>query len=237
MSFECVVVIPARISSKRIPNKPLTSIKGKSLIQRVWENAAGIKNADKIIISTDSQRIADTVENFGGKCVLSPADLKSGSDRVFWTVNRYYKHSSIVVNLQGDEPFISTGLIDKLIEETKKNNYVCSAYYPVGRKEADDSSVVKVVTDIENRALYFSRSLIPWNSNRYKKHLGIYVWPKDILNRFFDWEATELEKTEKLEQLRILENGRGIKMIESGEDSLGIDTYDNVEEAEEILSK
>ncbi len=238
MNCKTVTVIPARLGSTRLNEKPLIDLKGKTLIQRVWENALNLKNSDELVIATDSEKIKKTVENFGGVCYLTPPDLKSGSDRVAYTVSHYMDDMDIVVNLQGDEPFIDTGVVDKLIELAKQEKAgLYSAYYPVNRETAGDKSVVKVVLNSKNKALYFSRSMIPWNAQTYNKHIGVYVWKKDSLMKFSSSASSELEKIERLEQLRFLEKGGTIMMLPSAGDSLGIDTRDDVKRAKKIIGE
>jgi 3-deoxy-manno-octulosonate cytidylyltransferase (CMP-KDO synthetase) len=232
MTKKAIVVIPARISSTRLYEKPLADLYGKTLIQRVYENAAAIKNADDIVIATDSEKILDEVERFGGTAVMTPDDLKSGSDRVYYTAVNHFPDAEIIVNLQGDEPFINTGMIDSLIEKAGESpEGLFSAYFSVSKEIASDESVVKVVVDKCGRALYFSRSLIPAGSEVFKKHIGIYVWKRYALEEFYNTDTGVLESFERLEQLRVLESGKNIMMTESPTDSLGIDTLEDVEEA------
>ncbi|MBN2406435.1 MAG: 3-deoxy-manno-octulosonate cytidylyltransferase [Elusimicrobia bacterium] len=232
--MQSVIIIPSRLSSTRLSEKPLADIEGKPLIQRVYENALSSKKAVTVAVATDSRKIAETVESFGGACHMTPADIASGSDRVYSVSKDFYPGCGIVVNLQGDEPFIDAGLVDSLIDLAERDDSdVFSAYYPIDADEAADSSVVKVAVTGDGRALYFSRSLIPCGGVMVKKHIGIYVWKKAALERFHDHGVTELEKTERLEQLRILEYGDSIRMLESPADSLGIDTPADLEKARE----
>ncbi|MFC2062173.1 3-deoxy-manno-octulosonate cytidylyltransferase [Elusimicrobiota bacterium] len=235
--MKCVVVIPARLSSTRISEKPLADLAEKPLIQRVFENASQMKNSDEIVIAADSQKVFDVVEGFGGKCILTPPELASGSDRVHYIVEKYYAEADIVVNLQGDEPFIDTDIVDLLIDTIAKEDCgVMSAYFPVNPDIAEDSSVVKVVMDKAGMALYFSRSKIPNGAQIYNKHIGVYVWKRENLKRFHAEGPSELEKTERLEQLRVLEYGEKIKLLESSADSLGIDTMEDLEKARRIIN-
>lgn len=238
MNVECVAVIPARISSTRLKDKPLIDICGKSLIQRVYENAVQLKSVDEIVVATDSEKVAEIVRKFNARCELTPPELASGSDRVYYTVNNFFPDARIIVNIQGDEPFISTELIDRLVNQAEKDDAgLYSAYFPVSQEAARDTSVVKVATSKSGEALYFSRSLIPHGAAIYKKHLGIYVWKKELLEKFYNWGTTELERAENLEQLRILDYGYKIKMVESLRDSLGIDTPSDLEAARKKINE
>ncbi|MGM0441605.1 MAG: 3-deoxy-manno-octulosonate cytidylyltransferase [Elusimicrobiota bacterium] len=238
MSLKTVTVIPARLGSTRLKEKPLVDIAGKSLIQRVWENARNLKIPADPVVATDSEKVKKEVESFGGECYLTPDDLESGSDRVAYTVSHFLDDADIVVNLQGDEPFIDTGAVDGLIDLAKEEDAgLYTAYFPVDRETALKESVVKVVLNNNGEALYFSRSPIPWNVKTYFRHIGIYVWKKDALFNFTSMKKTELEKKESLEQLRYLENGGTIKLLQSAQDSMGIDTPEDVEMAKKYILK
>ena len=176
MSAGCVAIIPARLASARIKNKPVADLCGKPLIQWVYESAAKLKNADEVVVATDSRLIAQAVENFGGRYILTPSDLNSGSDRVYYTSSRYFPEAEVIANIQGDEPFIDPDFVDHLIAAAKTGtDGLYSAYFPVDKETAADRSVVKVVLDENSHALFFSRSLIPSGSEIYNKHLGIYI--------------------------------------------------------------
>lgn len=237
MNAECVAVIPARISSTRIKEKPIADLGGKPLIQWVYENALKIRGLDNVVIATDSEKIADRIREFNGEFRITPEELNSGSDRVYYTVEKYLPSASIIVNIQGDEPFLDTELVGKLIDAAKNSDIsLISAYYNVPRNTAQDKSVVKVVTDRNDMALYFSRSMIPESAEIYKKHLGVYVWKKGFLKEFYNTRPTPLEQSERLEQLRVLEMGGSIKMMKSDSDSIGIDTYEDLENARGRIS-
>jgi len=234
--MKCVVIIPARLGSARLQKKPLVEIKGKTLIRRVYENALKIKGASEVAVATDAESILSEINNIGGKCFLTPQRLASGSDRVYYTVREHYREADIIVNLQGDEPFIDTELIDIIVEEAQQGQYgLYSAYCKIYRDEAADENTVKVVLNKNDEAMFFSRSLIPAGASVFNKHIGLYVWKRDLLEKFNSWEQTKLEKAERLEQLRVLEHGEKIKMTESRKDSLGIDTPEDVEKAEQRI--
>lgn len=225
--MKCVAIIPARLSSSRIKEKPLVDVGGKPLIRRVWENAIKLKNVSEVVVAADSEKVMEVMKDAG--CFLTPVKLSSGSDRVYWTANKYYTDADIIVNLQGDEPFIDTEMVDELINLTASCDAgLCSAYFPVSAVTAMRSDVVKVVVNKNDEALYFSRSPIPFKANIYNKHIGVYVWKREMLEKFHRWGTSPLEKIEGLEQLRILENGHKIKMLKSPLDSLGIDTYEDI---------
>lgn len=234
------VIIPARFNSSRLPGKPLVKIGGVSMIARVANNC--LKSiADRVIVATDDTRIMDICEKIDNlEVTLSEREYFSGTDRIADVAK--YLRDDIVINVQGDEPFLSYKLIDNLINSLEDNNvYMNSAYVDMNEEEADDPGNVKVVIDKQDYALYFSRAKIPYPRDedvlKYKKHLGIYGFKRGFLLQYADMEKTSLEEAEKLEQLRALENGYKIKMIKSEKDSLSIDTYEDVTKAEKILEK
>ena len=235
--MKTVCIIPARIGSLRLPRKPLADICGDTLIARVYRNALKLTGADEIIVATDSEEVAGAAGKAGARAVLTPGGLLSGSDRALYAARKYFPKAELVLNLQGDEPFIDVSVADRLIEEAKQgaDADVFSAFFPVSREEASNESVVKVVTDLSGFALYFSRSPVPYGAERHLKHLGLYLWRRDALERFGSLEPAPLEKSEGLEQLRALENGMRIKMIESPSDSFGIDTVEDIERARSVL--
>jgi len=234
-------VIPARYGSSRFPGKPLVKIKGKPMIQHVYERARLSKKLDEVVVATDHRIIYDTVKSFGGKVIMTKTDHESGSDRIAEVSERI--DGDIFVNIQGDEPLINPQLIDQIIEEAKKNlNYVVTAKTKI-REKADitNPNVVKVVTDLQNNALYFSRLPIPYNRSNenieYYKHLGIYCYSKSILQHFVKMPKSRYEKCEVLEQLRLLENGFKIKVINTNYDSVGVDTPEDVMKIEKLLEE
>lgn len=220
-------VIPARYASTRFPGKPLADIFGKPMIQWVYENSKKSKLLNEIIIATDDKRIFDTVRNFGGKVVHTSKRHKSGTDRICEAVEKI--KCDTVVNIQGDEPFINAENIDKAIEpmlNDSKINVSTIAVKIDNHADIRNPNKVKVVFDKNNFALYFSRSVIPYprNESQYYKHIGLYVYRKKFLLEFAKMKRTKLEICEELEQLRILENGYKIKVIEVKEDSISVDT-------------
>ncbi|MFC2091967.1 3-deoxy-manno-octulosonate cytidylyltransferase [Elusimicrobiota bacterium] len=230
--MKSIAVIPARISSTRLKEKPLIKLGGKPLIQLVWERACLLNSIEEVVVATDSKKIQRIVEDFGGKCILSPDDLKSGSDRVYYVVSRFYNDAELIVNIQSDEPFLDTDFLDFLISQAKEGDAgLYTAYFPISDHEAQNRSYVKVVLNKNGEALYFSRNPIPAGAHDYKKHIGIYIWRRDALAMFHDSVQMPLELIENLEQLRVLENGGKIKVLESPKDFISIDTPEDLEMA------
>jgi len=227
-------VIPARYSSTRLPGKPLILINGKTMIQRVYEQALKSKLIDYVIAATDDKRIYNAVMDFGGNAEMTSKKHKSGTDRTGEIAKKV--NCDIIVNIQGDEPFINPFNIDKAIKpliENKNINVSTLCFKIKNKKEISDPNVVKVICDLDNNALYFSRNPIPYNRDRskkivYYKHIGLYVYRKNYLLKLIKLKQTKAEKAEKLEQLRILESGERIKVIETKADSVSIDTISDL---------
>lgn len=237
--MKTIVVIPARLESLRLPNKILLNISGKTLIQRVYEQVKKAKNIDDIYIATDSKKIYDVVNKFGGKSILTSSKHKSGTDRIAEAIENI--QATNIINVQGDEPLINPDLIDNLVEVFQKNKdiYFATAMIRIKNpKDLDNPNVVKVITDLQNNAIYFSRSKIPFSENivnNYFKHIGIYIYKKDFLLKYSRLNQTPLEKMESLEQLRAIENGFKIQMIETNYESIGVDTLEDLEKVREII--
>ncbi len=244
-------VIPARYASTRLPGKPLVDIGGKPMIQHVYEKASQSKYIDHVIVATDDERILDVVENFGGKVVMTPSDLPSGSDRIAYVV-RNMNDVDIIVNIQGDEPFINPITIDMAIEPLAFDDkiYVSTLAKRISNvDELKDPSCVKVVIDMYNDALYFSRSPIPFvrenglsledkiKKHKFLKHIGLYVYKKEALLEFTRLGKGILEELEKLEQLRFLENKIPIKVVETEYESISIDTPEDLKKARNYYQK
>lgn len=231
--MKAIAVIPARYGSTRLPGKPLAMIKGKPMVQRVYEQCRKAMSIDKVIVATDDRRIMKCVEDFGGNAVMTSRKHQSGTDRVIEAVKDV--HCRIVVNVQGDEPYIDPAGIDKLVRAFDKDSKILVGTLAVRFAAGDDCNdvnKVKVVTDLKGDALYFSRSLIPSETGgkfRHMKHLGIYAFRKRFLEIFQQLRKTELEKAERLEQLRILANGYKIRVIETSRDSIAVDTAEDLE--------
>ncbi len=240
-----VIIIPARLDSSRLPKKVLLDLKGKTVIQRVYEQCLKVKNVDGVYIATDSIEIKEVCETFTDKVVITKSTHQSGTDRIGEAVSAI--DCDIVINVQGDEPFIEPSLIEALVNSFSNSEIsMSSAMSKINNvKDLQNSNVVKVVVDHHNNALFFSRSLLPFPRDvkeisiakevlekyQFFRHIGIYGYRKDFLLKFVNMEQSYLEKVEKLEQLRALENGFKIKMIETDSSLMGIDTQEDYEEA------
>ena len=226
-------VIPARWGSTRFPGKPLHLIAGKSLIQRVWDQCRRCSALDETIVATDDERIRQAVIDFGGKAILTSSEHESGTDRIA-EVARKKPEFAHILNIQGDEPLISPRLIGQLARKLRSDGDcpMVTAANPMEHDDPalDDPNVVKVVTDRHGRALYFSRSRIPFPRGgdsalpTLLRHKGIYGFQRRFLLQFVRWEPSPLERCEQLEQLRTLENGGSIQVLLTKDDSPGIDT-------------
>ncbi len=241
-------IIPARYASTRFPGKPLAMLGGKPVIQRVYEQAAGV--LDDILVATDDERILKAVEGFGGKAVMTRADHKSGTDRCHEAYVRQGKPYDVVVNIQGDEPFIQPRQIEavKACFDDPRTEIATLArpFTPVdGQSALENADSPKVVVNNRMQALYFSRSVIPFQRGRdkaewleghvYYKHVGLYAYKADVLAELASLPPSPLELAESLEQLRWLENGYAIKVGISEVETIGIDTPTDLGAAEEFL--
>ncbi len=241
--MKAIGVIPARYGSTRFPGKPLANISGKPMIQYVWERASRAKTLEKVIITTDDERILKKAKEFGAEVVLTSPSLSSGTERAAETVKDL--EVDIVANVQGDEPLIEPEAIDEAIKsliDDPKIPVATLAYRMIKKKEIKDPNVVKVVFDKDNLALYFSRSSIPFSRIQAPgskitvyKHLGLYTYRKNFLLKLALMKPTPLEKIEGLEQLRVLENGYRIKVVETKYDSVGVDTPEDLEKVKAMI--
>lgn len=221
-------VIPARFSSTRFPGKPLVSIAGKPMIQHVWERAGRSSLIDRLLIATDDARIAESARSFGAEVALTRNDHPTGTDRVAEAAAA--TDAAIIVNIQGDEPLIDPAAIDLAIT-TLLDDPACGMATLKKRlsdpAEIANPNVVKVVAALDGRALFFSRSPIPFNRGGaavYWKHIGLYVYRRDLLLSYSSLPQGPLEHDEKLEQLRALENGIPIRVAETSYETVGVDT-------------
>jgi 3-deoxy-manno-octulosonate cytidylyltransferase (CMP-KDO synthetase) len=237
-------VIPARYGAQRFPGKPLALIAGKPLVQRVYEQARKARRLDEIVVATDDTRILEAVENFGGNAVLTDPACPSGTDRAAEVARQY--SSELIVNIQGDEPLMKPEMIDQLVAGMEESpEFVMGTLARV--VESGDvwanPNVVKVVFGVRGNALYFSRCPVPFVrdanggfiNGKSHKHIGIYAYRKEFLLKFVTLPQSPLEQTEKLEQLRALENGFGIRVWVTPHDSIGVDRPEDVKLVEEIL--
>ena len=239
--MKIIGVIPARLGSTRLPEKVLAPIHGRPMIQHVWERARQAKKLNALFVACDDRKIADCVEHFGGKAVMTRADHPNGSCRVAEVAAR--ENADILINIQGDEPMIHPEGIDQLADAFLKNPNAEIATLAVRRGDAEDyqnPNVVKVVCGLDGHALYFSRAPIPHfrdgqSKLSYLKHLGIYGYRKNVLLQFVQWPTGALEETEKLEQLRLLERGVRIWVIETPYDSFSVDTAEDLRNVEAKL--
>ncbi|WP_044418052.1 3-deoxy-manno-octulosonate cytidylyltransferase [Halarcobacter anaerophilus] len=246
-----VIVIPARLNSSRLPNKILLDLKGKAVIQRVYERCVHAKTIDEVYIATDSHKVKTYCESFTGNIIMTKDTHESGTDRIAEAIKNIT--CDVVINVQGDEPFIEAELIDELSNSFEnKEVKMASVMHKIESVDVlKNHNVVKVTVDKCFNALYFSRSIIPYHRDGWEslinhhttipeplifyRHLGIYGYTKKFLLEYSILEPTYLEKVEKLEQLRVLENGYKIKMVETSYDSIGIDTIDDYNKALEFL--
>jgi len=231
-------VIPARYGSTRFPGKPLADINGKPMIQWVYENASKSKLLNNVIIATDDKRILNKALSFTDNVVLTSRKHKSGTDRICEVVKDF--HCDIVVNIQGDEPFIVPANIDLTVKALIDNPDAVVATAAVkfcNKNDVYNTDKVKVVFDLNNYALYFSRSIIPFQRNNMAvfKHVGLYVFRKEFLLHFALMKRTKLEIAEELEQLRILENGYKIKIVKVSKDSISIDTEEDLKKLKLLM--
>ncbi len=237
--MKVIGVIPARYGSSRFPGKPLAPIHGKPMIQRVYEQVSQSKALDKVVVATDHEEIMETVIGFGGNAVMTSTEHETGSDRIAEVTKKV--DGDFYINIQGDEPLIRHELIDALVEAAKEDpNAVVTAKTAITNPEdIVDPNVVKVVTNNIGFARYFSRSPIPYNRAKkettYYKHLGIYGYPKTVINEFVQLPSSQLEGIEVLEQLRLLDNGYSIRVVETTYDAVGVDTPEDIEKVEKIL--
>jgi 3-deoxy-manno-octulosonate cytidylyltransferase (CMP-KDO synthetase) len=231
------VVIPARFGSTRFPAKILAKETGKPLVQHVVERAKLASRVREVIVATDDQRIVDALAPFGTKCRMTSPTHQSGTDRIAEVAKDLT--DEIIVNVQGDEPEIEPGTIDALIErmESHSDDMATAATRFAAEADVENPNLVKVVTDINGRAVYFSRSVIPFWRDRasgerpaYYLHLGIYAYRRQFLLQFSSWPPTPLESVEKLEQLRALEHGRSIYVLVVNRAVHGIDTAEQYAE-------
>lgn len=245
--MKAIGVIPARWGATRFEGKILANLLGKPVIQHVWENAKRAKTLDDLIVACDDERILKVVEAFGGKAIYTSPDQPSGTDRIAEVVNPL--DVDIAVNIQGDEPLIKPIMIDSLVLalEDEKIAHMATIIKKIDdQEELTNSNVVKVVIDKNGYALYFSRYAIPYNRTGetdpkkrpvYYKHIGLYAYTKDFLFTLRSLSVSLLENAEKLEQLRVLENGYKIKTVETKFDTVGIDRPDDLKKAEDQLLK
>lgn len=239
-----LAVIPARHASARFPGKPLAIIAGRPMIQHVVERVKQARQVSRIVVATEDERIKKAVEAFGGEAMLTRSEHRTGTDRVAEVAAHI--EAEIYVNVQGDEPLIDPGTVDALVESMLENSEIkigtpCAAIMEA--KDIMDPNIVKVVRDFDSNALYFSRAPIPWVRDtgasvnaRHWKHLGLYAFRREALLEFPTLPPGELEQVEQLEQLRWIENGFHIGVIETDYDAVSVDVPGDIERVEKLLA-
>jgi 3-deoxy-manno-octulosonate cytidylyltransferase (CMP-KDO synthetase) len=240
-----IAIIPARYASTRFPGKPLAMLGGKTVIQRVYEQATAI--LDEAYVATDDERIYQAVESFGGKAIITRADHKSGTDRLEEAATKIGTNADVIINIQGDEPFIQTSQIETLMHLfDDPTTQIGTLGKPFESIEAvNNPNSPKIVCDRRGFALYFSRSTIPYVRGAepttwlehfpYLKHLGVYAYRREVLHEVTQLPQSSLEKAESLEQLRWLENGYRIRVGLTDVETVGIDTPEDLQRAEDFL--
>ena len=241
--MKVIAMIPARYSASRFPGKLMKDLGGKPVILRTYEAALHTNLFDEVYIVTDSDIIFKTIKNAGGKAIMSKKEHECGSDRIAEAVENI--DVDIVINVQGDEPFIDEVSLSKLIDvfknDEKKEVDLASLKVQITNKEdIENPNNVKVITDVNNMAIYFSRSVIPYHRDttidvKYYKHKGVYAFRKQALIDFYNTPITPLEAAEKIEAIRYQEIGKKIKMVETDVEAVGIDTPEDLEKAIEHL--
>jgi 3-deoxy-manno-octulosonate cytidylyltransferase (CMP-KDO synthetase) len=229
-------VIPARYSSSRFPGKPLIDLKGKSMIQRVYEGALKSQKIDTIIVATDDERIFSEVKLFGGEVLMTSENHPNGTQRCHEVLATYSDYD-VVINIQGDETFVKFEQLDLLLSafDDSQVEIATLGIRTVKSEELENPNRIKIVTDYQNNALYFSRSKIPYERNQIKdftflRHIGLYAFRSDVLREISNFSVTEIEEIESLEQLRWLYFGKKIRVIETDIETPNIDTPEDLEQ-------
>jgi len=248
MKPKVAAIIPARYSSTRLPGKPLMDIGGKPMVARVYEQAMKAKLVDEVWVATDDERIREAMEGLDRNVIMTSPSCPSGTDRLAEAALKV--EADIYVNVQGDEPLIPPELIDETVGPLVDDpglNVSTAAKVIEDAGEIMDPSVVKVVLDAASNAMYFSRAPIPYNRDLWRslrsikggaclKHIGIYVYRKDFLIDYAEMEPVELERIEKLEQLRVLYNGYRMRVVVTGHESIGVDTQADLDRVRAAVS-
>ncbi len=241
--MKAIGVIPARLGSTRLPEKILRSINGKPMIWHVWSRAKQAENLEDVIIATDDEKIKNCVEGFGGKAIMTRKDHPNGTSRIA-EVAQKFSHE-FVVNIQGDQPIVDFEALNEMVVLASKFSEIEMLTLAVRRTDREtyiDPNAVKVVCDCAGDALYFSRAPIPAIQGEqskefsFLKHLGVYGYRRDFLLLFVTWQMGDLEEKEKLEQLRVLERGKKIRVIETKYDFISVDNEADLKEVERRLS-
>lgn len=242
-----IAIIPARYASTRFPGKPLAILGGKYVIQHVYDTVSQV--IDEVYVATDDERIYNAVISFGGKAVMTRSDHKSGTDRIEEAAEKIATDADVIINVQGDEPFIQRSQIETVCQCFEDpNTQIATIGKPFSDMQAvENPNSPKIVVDNNGYAMYFSRSVIPFirgvertewiNSYPFLKHIGLYAYRRNVLNEITQLAQSSLEKAESLEQLRWLQNGYRIKVGITDAETIGIDTPKDLQRAEEYLSQ
>lgn len=235
-------IIPVRYNSTRLPKKALKDIAGYPMVEWVYKRAIKSK-LDRVVVATDSKKVYDVVKEFGGEAILTDENHTNGTSRIA-EVCRKITDYDVVINIQGDEPLIEPDMINSLIDafENEKDLKMATLKHRLEKKmDIENPNYVKVVTDIFDYAIYFSRSVIPYPreklENIYFKHIGIYGYKREFVIKYSNLASTPLEKSESLEQLRVLENGYKIKVIETPYEIIGVDTQEELEKVRKYINE
>lgn len=244
--MKTLAIIPARYKSSRFEGKPLALIEGKPMIMWVYDSVKMSQLFDEVYIATDDERIESVASGYGANVKMTSEKISCGTERckaVVESLEKEGKYFDVVVNIQGDEPLIQKEQIKKVLEgfNDVEVDIVTLCKQIENSKDIEDENVVKVVFSKTNRALYFSRSVVPFNRDKvdanYHKHIGIYGYKTDVLKQICNLPESSLETTEKLEQLRWLENDYKIKVVQTHIDSIGVDTVEDLENVKRIINK
>ncbi len=245
--MKIIGIIPARFGSSRFPGKPLINIGGKTMIQRVYEQAKKATNLLDVVVATDDERILEHVKNFGGNVIMTDSNHQSGTDRCYEAFTKYAPDADIVVNIQGDEPFIAPQQIDLVAScfNESKTNIATLVKKIATQEELFNNNIPKVVLNLNKEAIYFSRQTIPhirgrantkWlTEHTFYKHIGIYAYRTGILKELTNLKQSALETAEALEQLRWIENGYSIKVEVTENESVAIDTPEDLKKIDIFL--
>ena len=242
--LQITAIIPARYESSRFPGKPLVEINNQPMIEHVYKRVKKAEVIDQVIVATDDRRIVEAVKNFGGKVEMTAKDHKSGTDRIAEVAKDLT--TDIIVNVQGDEPLIKPVMIDQIVNPFADNEELIMTTLKkkiADLNEINNPNVVKVVTDINDFALYFTRATVPYQRDDknghvdYYKHIGVYAFRRDFLLKYSEMNPSKLEQIESLEQLRALENGYDIKVIETAFDTVGVDTPEDLGYVKELIKR
>lgn len=235
-------VIPARYASTRLPNKPLKDICGHTMIEWVYKRALK-SNLDMVVVATDSKEVFDEVKSFGGEVILTREDHLNGTSRIAEVCEKITDYD-VVINIQGDEPLIEKDMINSLIDtfNVERDLKMGTLKHKLHKwEDIENPNFVKVITDKNNYAIYFSRSVIPYPRNKnldnYFKHVGIYGYKRDFVLEYSKMESTPLENSESLEQLRVLENGYKIKVLETPYEIIGVDTAEELDKVKKYIKE